>query len=469
MKQRNFYSHCCIALLTLTLTACSQQATKDETELNGKVPSDASVSGKKFRISRNGYRSKKLGGKNDYESLWDRLFDLYDLPLVEHEDIDRELNWFLSHPDYLDRVQKRAEPFLYSIVKQLEKHEVPGEIALLPIIESAFQPHVVSPAKAAGIWQFMPATGKTYGLQQNQAYDGRRDIYASTRAAIKYLKKLHGNFNGDWLLAVAAYNCGEGTINKAIQKNLNKRQPTDFWSLDLPQETRAYVPRFLAVAKLFASADQYGVGLHDIPNQALFKTVKLNSQFDLALAADAADISLDKMQELNPGFKQQRAEIDGSYRLFIPAEKKIRDFKEELARLVEEKEILGKPGVSPPFWEKPLELIPTPSQPVKSVSHGAASKPAKNIVQKLRNEKPIHLAELKLSGKKPAQVPPARPLKAGSKEVATKMPAGKVAVKPSQPVKSVVSKASPAAAVKQSVGKVTEAPKKGGQNKPSKH
>ena len=123
-----------------------------------------------------------------HDNLWERLFDLYDLPPIEHEDIDRELEWFVNHPTYIDRVQTRAEPFLYSIVRQLEKHEVPGEIALLPIIESAFQPHAVSPAHAAGIWQFIPETGRRYGLKQHRSYDGRRDIYASTRAAIKYLK-----------------------------------------------------------------------------------------------------------------------------------------------------------------------------------------------------------------------------------------------------------------------------------------
>jgi membrane-bound lytic murein transglycosylase D len=282
--------------------------------------------------------AKKLGisgtGKT-YDNLWDRLFDLYDLPQIEHDEIDQEMEWFVNHPDYIDRVQTRAEPFLYNIVRHIEKQGVPGEIALLPVIESAFQPRVVSPANAAGIWQFIPETGRRYGLKQNHHYDGRRDVYASTRAAIKYLKKLHGQFNGDWLLAIAAYNCGEGAVDRAVQKNISRNLPTDFWSLDLPSETRSYVPRLLAVSRLFADSGQYGIALHPIPNRALFKTVKVKSQLDLALAADVADLSLDELISLNPGFKNQRADVEGGYRLFVPAHK-YKTFKEEIGRLTEQ-------------------------------------------------------------------------------------------------------------------------------------
>lgn len=351
MKQRHSNPRliCCASVFALSLTACSQHAgkLKHETSLNENVLRESTSSSKKprlFHIAKNSFRPKSLSadgssGKNSshYDNLWDRLFDLYDLPPVANEDIDRELDWFIEHPEYIDRVQERAKPFLYSIVRQIEKHDMPGEIALLPVIESAFKPEAISPANAAGLWQFIPSTGRTYGLKQNRSYDGRRDVYASTRAAIKYLKKLHTDFNGDWLLAVAAYNCGEGTIARAIQKNEARHRPTDFWSLDLPRETRTYVPRFLAVAKLFAGADKYGIDLHDIPNQALYKTVKITSQLDLALAADAADIPLEKLYELNPGFKQKYTEFDGTYRLFIPADKSIRSFKEELARLAAER------------------------------------------------------------------------------------------------------------------------------------
>jgi membrane-bound lytic murein transglycosylase D len=277
-------------------------------------------------------KEKRAAPGSEYDTLWERMFSLYALPKVEHRAVDREVSWFINHPDYLKRAQRRAEPFLYTIVRQLEKQKMPGELALLPIVESAFQPHAVSPARAAGIWQFIPETGRRYGLKRSRSYDGRRDVYASTRAAIKYLKKLNKDFNGDWLLAVAAYNCGEGAVAKAIQRNEARNLPTDFWSLDLPEETKAYVPRLLAVSKVFANAEEYAVDLHYIPNEAIFKPVKVSSQLDLALAADAADMSLEQMLELNPGFKRQHTDIEGSYRLFVPADKS-RQFKKELARL----------------------------------------------------------------------------------------------------------------------------------------
>ena len=392
---------CYASIFALSLTACSN---------SGKVKDDANLSDNAAKEStshlvklKKGHRTNKLTGKfpdpRSYDNLWDRLFDRFDLPEVSHPDIDRELSWFMNHPTYIERVQSRAEPFLYSIVKQLEKQHMPAELALLPVIESAFQPHAVSPARAAGIWQFIPTTGRHYGLKQSYSYDGRRDIYASTRAAIKYLKKLHNDFNGDWLLAIAGYNCGEGAVGRAIQRNLNRGLPTDFWSLDLPQETRTYVPRLLAVAKLFSEAEQYGISLRPIPNKALYKTVIMKDQVDLALAANAADISLDKLFELNPGFKRQKVDVDGSYRLFIPAHKKIVDFKEDLARQVaaqtnyeqannppNDDSATGKPAVADSVSPTPvspaqtpdpspraLRVVPTPADRSGSVVHSRSS------------------------------------------------------------------------------------------------
>jgi len=293
-----------------------------------------------------GVRKKKKESRgSQYDTLWDRLFALYALPSIDHPDIDRELSWFANHPAYLERAQNRAEPFLYSIVKLVEKKNIPGELALLPIVESAFQPNVVSPARAAGIWQFIPSTGTNYGLKRNHSYDGRRDVYASTKAAIKYLKKLYGDF-GDWLLAIAAYNCGEGAVARAIRRNEAAGLPTDFWSLNLPQETRAYVPKLLAVARLFADAEKYGINLKDLPNVAKYKPVKVSNQLDLALAADAAGISLDKLYELNPGFKGQYADIDGSFHLYIPADKKAADFRQEVERLSMQRRAYSSPRPS---------------------------------------------------------------------------------------------------------------------------
>lgn len=308
-----------LAITAMALGGCS----KKETIRPATIP-DSSAASKNA--------GKKRSPGSEYDTLWDRLFALYALPPVENSDIDREINWFANHPAYLERAQNRADPFLYSIVKYIEKQGVPGELALLPIVESAFQPHVVSPARAAGIWQFIPATGTHYGLKRNHTYDGRRDVYASTKAAVKYLKKLHGDF-GDWLLAIAAYNCGEGAVGKAVRRNEAAGLPTDFWSLNLPRETRAYVPKLLAVSRIFADSDRYGIPLREMPNSAKYKPVKVTSRLDLALAADAAGISLDKLYELNPGFRGQVADLEGSYHLYIPAHKKAADFRQEVERL----------------------------------------------------------------------------------------------------------------------------------------
>lgn len=330
---------CCIPIILSIMAGCS----RNEVKKASNIPESAQVQSMEPGA---GVRKKKKESRgSQYDTLWDRLFALYALPSIDHPDIDRELSWFANHPAYLERAQNRAEPFLYSIVKLVEKKNIPGELALLPIVESAFQPNVVSPARAAGIWQFIPSTGTNYGLKRNHSYDGRRDVYASTKAAIKYLKKLYGDF-GDWLLAIAAYNCGEGAVARAIRRNEAAGLPTDFWSLNLPQETRAYVPKLLAVARLFADAEKYGINLKDLPNVAKYKPVKVSNQLDLALAADAAGISLDKLYELNPGFKGQYADIDGSFHLYIPADKKAADFRQEVERLSMQRRAYSSPRPS---------------------------------------------------------------------------------------------------------------------------
>ena len=342
---------CYMSAVALSLAGCSQHTTKikpspvsvsDDAPESATVVSSATApqsEARLFHFSKKGVRQVNVTDTNrtkrvqyEYANLWERLFDNYALPDVQNRAVDRELSWFVNHPTYLQRAQQRAEPFLYNIVQQIERQGVPGELALLPVVESAFQAQAVSPAKAAGIWQFIPTTGRNYGLKQNHAYDGRRDVYASTKAAIKYLKKLNRQFHGDWFLAVAAYNCGEGAVERAVRRNASQGLPTDFWSLDLPQETRAYVPRLLAVSRLFAGADRYGLDLRDIPNEAKFKTVKVSHQLDLAVAADAADMSLEAFRAVNPGFKHTFVDPDGSVRLFVPAHKS-KTFKKELARL----------------------------------------------------------------------------------------------------------------------------------------
>ncbi|MDD2762159.1 MAG: LysM peptidoglycan-binding domain-containing protein, partial [Methylomonas sp.] len=272
------------------------------------------------------------GDSKDHETVLDRMLSLYALPEMDHVRIDREVNFYLKNPEYLSRVQQRAEPYLYFILNEIEAKNMPGELALLPVVESAFRPDAESPAQASGLWQFIPPTGRLYGLEQNSWYDGRRDVIESTQAATTFLKQLSEEFNNDWLLALASYNTGKGNIRNAVDKNISRGQPTDFWSLDLNSETSAYVPRLLAIAKIFANPEKYNINLHKIANEPYFELVDVKSQIDLGKAAELAQTPLDDFLKLNPAFNRWSTAPDGPHRLLIPVEK-ADTFKEKLAEL----------------------------------------------------------------------------------------------------------------------------------------
>jgi membrane-bound lytic murein transglycosylase D len=265
-------------------------------------------------------------------TIWERMVSLYKISDISNKRINREYQWYLKHPDYLERIQKRAAPYLYNILEQIEVKGLPGELALLPAIESAFRPHAYSRKKAAGLWQFIPSTGRHFGLKQNWWYDGRRDVFASTDAATQYLKQLSNSFKGDWLLALASYNAGKSRINRAIRRNKRKHKPTDYWSLRLPKETMNYVPRLLAIAKIFADAKSLNISLLDIPDQPAFVSVDVGSQLSLAKAAKLADMTLDEFFKFNPGFNRWHTAPNGPHRLLIPVNKAKR-FREKLAKL----------------------------------------------------------------------------------------------------------------------------------------
>jgi len=277
-------------------------------------------------------------GVKQPDDLWARMFSLYHLPPIHHPRVERELRWYAAHPEYIQRVQSRARPYLYTIVSEIEKSAVPGELALLPVVESAFKPDAYSHQRAAGLWQFIPSTGRLYGLKQNWWVDLRRDVHASTRAAITYLKKLNAEFDGDWLLALAAYNSGAGTVRRAIRRNHRLHRPTDFWHLRLPRETRAYVPKLLAVAHLFAHAREYGIALDPIPNRPLYAQVEIDSQLYLTLAAKLADMPLEELYRLNPGFRRWATAPEGPHRLVLPLEK-VELFESRLAELPDSQRI----------------------------------------------------------------------------------------------------------------------------------
>lgn len=259
---------------------------------------------------------------NSLNNIWEKI--QYQLAFSIPENQNRliaQRNWYLKHPSYMERVVKRARPFLYYIVQELEKENMPLELTLLPIVESAFDPFAYSHGRASGMWQFIPSTGIRFGMKQTWWYDGRRDVIASTEGAIKYLQYLHKMFDGNWLHALAAYNSGEGRVQRAIRSNKAKGKATDFWSLDLPRETRAYVPKLLALADILKHSEQYNFEWPAISNAPVLQKVDVGSQIDLAMAASMAGLSIAELQALNPGYNRWATDPDGPHTLFLPNDK----------------------------------------------------------------------------------------------------------------------------------------------------
>jgi membrane-bound lytic murein transglycosylase D len=257
----------------------------------------------------------------ELEDLWQRIQLQLTFKVPQTRPIVEQRNFYSQHQSLLDRVSNRAQPFLYYIVQELEKRNMPLELALLPIVESAFDPFAYSHARASGMWQFMPATGKRFGLKQNFWYDGRRDVVESTRAALDYLQYLHDTLENDWLNAIAAYNAGEGRIGRAILANKKRRLPTDFWSLDLPAETTVYVPKLLALVDILKRPDDFDIVWKFIANEPKITIVPIDGQIDLAIAADLAELSVAELQALNPGFNQWATDPEGPHQLVLPLAK----------------------------------------------------------------------------------------------------------------------------------------------------
>ncbi len=271
-------------------------------------------------------------------SLWQRMRSGFILSDYERPEVQKSIQWFTERPLHMKRLVKQGEPYLYYIVAEIEKRNMPLEIALLPAIESAYQPLAKSHLSAAGLWQFMPATARHYGLRMNWWYDERRDIQASTQAALNYLERLHGIFNDDWLLALAAYNAGQGNVRKALKKNIRKGKATDFWALDLPTETKNYIPKLLALSQIILDPEQYNINLTDINNTRFFSIVKIRDQIDLALVARLSGIPLKQVRRLNPAFERWATTPDGVHDLLLPVDK-IEKFKEKLAAIPKEQHV----------------------------------------------------------------------------------------------------------------------------------
>ncbi|RWR02550.1 lytic murein transglycosylase [[Pantoea] beijingensis] len=252
------------------------------------------------------------------QDLWNFISDELKMQVPENSRIREQKQKYLKNKSYLHDVTLRAEPYMYWIVEQIKQRKMPMELVLLPIVESAFDPHATSAANAAGIWQIVPATGRNYGLKQNQWYDGRRDIVASTKVALDMMQRLNGMFGGDWLLTVAAYNSGEGRVLKAVKQNKARGKPTDFWHLSLPRETTVYVPKMLALGELLKHNKRYGIRL-PAPNESrALARVEVGQQIELTQAADMAGMSLTKLKSFNSGYKRGTTAPNGPHYIMVP-------------------------------------------------------------------------------------------------------------------------------------------------------
>ena len=249
--------------------------------------------------------------------LWERIRRGYAMPDLDSPLVRDRENWYTARPDYIFRMTERSRKYLFHIVEELELRNMPTELALLPFVESAFNPQAVSSAKAAGMWQFMPATGKTFELKQNVFRDDRRDVLASTRAALDYLQKLYGMF-GDWHLALAAYNWGEGSVGRAIAKNERLMLGTGYTSLTMPMETQFYVPKLQAIKNIVARPQDFGSQLPKIENHPYFQTVSIRRDIDVTMAAKLAEVPLDDFKALNPSLNKPVILAAGTPQILLP-------------------------------------------------------------------------------------------------------------------------------------------------------
>ena len=278
-------------------------------------------------------KNKEPDALSMYNHIWHRMRQNFHLTHPhEHRRVDEFINKFSKQPYHILQVSAYAAPYVHHIIEELERRKMPGELALLPMIESAYKPFETSNKGAAGIWQLGPATAARYGIKQDKWYEGRRDVRDSTKAALDYLQFLHDNFNRDWLLAIAAYNCGEGCVGRAIRANKRKNMPIDFWNLKLPEQTRDFVPKFLALSHIMNNPRTYGVKLTPVANQPYFVAVDTGSQMDLHMAANLAEVDLHELRRLNAGYIKQTTHPEGPHQILLPSSQ-AKTFRVNLAKL----------------------------------------------------------------------------------------------------------------------------------------
>jgi membrane-bound lytic murein transglycosylase D len=272
----------------------------------------------------------EVDGAARTQDLWQRIRQGFAMPELDDALSRRKTREYAANPDYLQRMFDRSRFYLYHIVEEIEKRGLPTELALLPMVESAFNPLAYSRAHASGLWQFIPGTGKRFDLEQNWWYDARRDIVASTEAALDYLTKVH-EMHGDWHLALASYNWGENAVARAVAKNRRAKKPTNYASLKMPRETRHYVPKLQALKNIIAQPAKYGIDLAPIPNEPYFTVVNEPPQLDLALAARLAEMPVEEFVALNPGFSRPFIRSGEGARIILPSDK-VAAFHDNLAR-----------------------------------------------------------------------------------------------------------------------------------------
>jgi membrane-bound lytic murein transglycosylase D len=254
------------------------------------------------------------------QDLWVRIRSGFSLSELDSKLVAKHEKWYARHPDYVDRMTDRARRYLFYITEEVERRGMPAEIALLPMVESAFNPGAYSHSSASGIWQFIPSTGKKFGMEQNWWYDGRRDVINATNGALDYLQKLHDMF-GDWELALAAYNCGEGAVQRAQAYNRKHGRPTNYASLKLLKETRNYVPKLIAIKNIISDPAKFALSLPNIPNKPYFAVVATSNHMDVKLAAELADISEEEFTALNPAHTRPVILQDNTDLILLPIEK----------------------------------------------------------------------------------------------------------------------------------------------------
>lgn len=301
--------------------------------------------GGKGHSHRSSYRSTLVGGKvgqtfldmsdasyntSNNGNYWDHLRSDFQLPDASNEPaVQAQINWFMHNRDYFYRTISHAGPYMYFILQQAEQRNLPGELVLLPVLESDYNPFAKNPSGALGMWQLMRDTASGFGVKEDFWFDGRRDIYASTNAALDYLTYLQSYFGDNWLLAIAAYDTGEGNVQNAIRRNERDNKPTDFWSLSLAAETRSYVPRLLAIASIIRNPAKYGFTLPNINDQPYLAQIDIGVPINLSKAALMAGMSLDDLKRLNPGYSRSTTDPNGPYKLILPIDR-VAMFKQQV-------------------------------------------------------------------------------------------------------------------------------------------